>query len=61
MTGGLAYFRLRKDNYSEDEIDRWAEKITKTANESEECYVYLRHDETGKNAILAERLAKKLA
>ena len=61
VTGGLAYFRLRKDNYSEAEIDRWAEKITKTANDSEECYVYLRHDETGKNAILAERLTKELA
>ena len=60
VTGGFAYFRLRKDSYGEGEIDRWAERISKTAKDAEECYVYLRHDETGKNAILAEQLSKHL-
>ena len=60
VTGGMAYFRLRKDSYGEGEIDRWAERIRKTAKDAEECYVYLRHDETGKNAILAEQLSKQL-
>lgn len=60
VTGGFAYFRLRKDVYDDNGIDRWSEKIRRTANGSEECYVYLRHDETGKNAIFAERLSKGL-
>lgn len=60
VTGGLAYFRLRKDSYDEGAIGSWSEKIIETAKESEECYVYLRHDETGENALLAEALFKKL-
>jgi uncharacterized protein YecE (DUF72 family) len=42
-------------------MDSWAEKILQAASDSEECYVYLRHDETGANAVLAERLSKELA
>jgi uncharacterized protein YecE (DUF72 family) len=60
VTADLAYFRLRKDAYDEKTIDRWSDKISQTASGSEECYVYLRHDETGENAVLAERLAEKL-
>ena len=60
VTGGLAYFRLRKDSYDKEAIHEWTEKIRKSADGSEECYVYLRHDETGENAIHAERLAEEL-
>jgi uncharacterized protein YecE (DUF72 family) len=60
VTGGFAYFRLRKDTYTDDDIDRWSKEIHNVAGDSEECYVYLRHDETGRNAVLAERLAKRL-
>jgi uncharacterized protein YecE (DUF72 family) len=60
VTGGLAYFRLRKDSYDDKAIDQWAKKISETAEGLPECYVYLRHDESGENAILAERLSKKI-
>jgi len=60
VTGGLAYFRLRKESYDEGQIDSWAEKISRVAGDAEDCYVYLRHDESGGNAILAERLARQL-
>jgi uncharacterized protein YecE (DUF72 family) len=59
-TGGLAYFRLRKEAYDEKAMDHWAERISKTAAGSLECYVYLRHDETGDNAVLAERLSTRI-
>jgi uncharacterized protein YecE (DUF72 family) len=61
VTGGLAYFRLRKDSYDAKDIDRWAEKISETAQGLRDCYVYLRHDETGENAKLAQRLSEKIA
>jgi uncharacterized protein YecE (DUF72 family) len=60
VTGGFAYLRLRLDSYDAKAIDRWAERIGGLAEGSKECYVYLRHDETGENALLAQRLAKSL-
>jgi uncharacterized protein YecE (DUF72 family) len=61
VTGGLPYFRLRKDSYDAKAIAQWAEKISETSKGLRECYAYLRHDETGENAMLAQRLAEKLA
>ena len=60
VTGKLAYFRLRKDSYDERAIDIWSEKISKSSDGAKECYAYLRHDETGENALLAQRLSKAL-
>ena len=61
VTGGLAYFRLRKDEYDAKSVDHWADKILRTAKTADSCYVYLRHDETGENALLAERLSRTLS
>ena len=61
VTGGLAYFRLRKESYDAKAIDQWAKKISEVAEGLRECYAYLRHDETGENAILAQRLSEKIA
>jgi uncharacterized protein YecE (DUF72 family) len=60
VTGGLAYFRLRKDSYDERAIEEWSDRIRGTSAGSDECYVYLRHDETGENALLAQMLSEKL-
>lgn len=60
VTGGVAYFRLRKESYDAEAMDRWAKKVGEVAGSSKEAYVYLRHDESGENAILAQRLSKKL-
>ena len=61
VTGGFAYFRLRKDAYDAKAIAKWAGKIKETVSGVGECYVYLRHDETGENAVLAQRLSEKIA
>ena len=60
VTGGLAYFRLRKDSYDGEAIGAWAKTIRKNSDGANECYVYLRHDETGANALLAQRMANRL-
>lgn len=60
VTRGLAYFRLRKESYDAKAIDQWAEKIGEMAKDLRETYAYLRHDENGENAVLAQRLSEKL-
>lgn len=60
VTGGLAYFRLRLDSYDARMVDRWAGRIAEITEGLAASYVYLRHDETGENALLAVRLAQKL-
>jgi len=60
VTGGLAYFRLRKESYDRNNIEEWSRKIRQSSSGSNECYVYLRHDETGQNAVLAQALSEKL-
>ncbi len=61
VTGGLPYFRLRKDDYSAKEVAVWTEKIQEIIKGSDEAYVYLRHDETGENASYAMGLQKKIS
>lgn len=61
VTSSTAYFRLRKDEYNSVAMDSWAKKISKIASNAAQTYVFLRHDETGANALLAGRLAKNLA
>jgi uncharacterized protein YecE (DUF72 family) len=60
VTGGFAYFRLRQDSYDQGAIDEWAKKVREIAKGLRESYTYLRHDETGENALLAQRLAEAL-
>lgn len=60
VTGGTAYFRLRKDSYDSGSLEKWGARIKEAATGADECYVYLRHDETGENAVLAQALSKIL-
>ena len=55
-TGHIAYFRLRKDSYNPKIIKEWADSIKKTMEDADQTFVYLRHDETGENAELAQNL-----
>ena len=60
VIGDIAYFRLRRDAYDRNGIDEWSTKITGLVKDAREAYVYLRHDETGKNASHAVRLKEEI-
>lgn len=60
-TGPLAYFRLRMDSYDASAIDVWAKRMREVSSSSRFCYAYLRHDEDGENALLAERLSARIS
>jgi len=61
VTGGLPYFRLRKDAYSAKDVAVWTEQIREIIKGSDEAFVYLRHDETGENASYAMELREKIS
>jgi uncharacterized protein YecE (DUF72 family) len=61
VTGGLPYFRLRKDVYGSSDVRKWTEKIRDIIKGSAEAFVYLRHDETGENASYALEMREKLS
>jgi uncharacterized protein YecE (DUF72 family) len=59
-TGDFSYFRLRNESYNLEMIECWASKIQDLSRSVHESYVYLRHDETGQNAVLAQKLTDKM-
>ena len=61
-TAAFAYARLRKrEGYTDDEVDVWAERLRPMLDEGKDVYAYFRHDDTGANALSAERLRDRLA
>ena len=60
ITGNFAYYRLRRESYEGKGVDEWSANIQKATKGLDKAYVYLRHDETGKNAVLAQGMASKL-
>jgi uncharacterized protein YecE (DUF72 family) len=52
-TADFTYARLRKDRYSKRELENWAEKLAKFAEDSDHCFIYFKHDETGEAANTA--------
>ncbi len=52
-TAKFAYARLRRDRYSKSNLKDWAEKLSKFAENSSDCFVYFKHDETGDAAKAA--------
>jgi uncharacterized protein YecE (DUF72 family) len=61
-TSSFAYVRLRKrDGYTEDEVKAWSERLRPMLESGKDVYAYFRHDDTGANALSAERLRDLLA
>ena len=61
-TSPFAYARLRKrEGYTEDEVKAWAERLRPMLEAGKDVYAYFRHDDTGANALSAERLRDLLA
>ena len=52
-TAKFTYVRLRRDLYSKANLKSWSERIHTHAYESGDCFVYFKHDETGKAAKMA--------
>jgi uncharacterized protein YecE (DUF72 family) len=60
VTAEYAYFRLRDEGYTPDDIARWAEVLTRETGRCNEIFVYFKHEEQGKGPELARLLMKRL-
>ncbi|HTD64124.1 MAG TPA: DUF72 domain-containing protein, partial [Verrucomicrobiae bacterium] len=61
-TAPFAYARLRKrEGYTADEVKDWAARFRSLLEAGTDVYAYFRHDDTGANALSAERLRDLLA
>lgn len=61
-TSSFAYARLRKrEGYTEDDVAAWTARLRPMLQAGKDVYVYFRHDDTGANALSAERLRDRLA
>jgi len=60
LTADYAYFRLRDEGYTPDEIGRWAEIIKRETTACREVFVYFKHEEAGKGPEFGRLLGEYL-
>jgi uncharacterized protein YecE (DUF72 family) len=61
VTAEYAYFRLRDEGYTPDDIVRWADTIARATSACRDVFVYFKHEEEGKGPELAQMLIDALA
>jgi uncharacterized protein YecE (DUF72 family) len=53
LTASYAYFRLRDEGYTPDDLTRWAQNIRDKTSSCTDVYVYFKHEEEGKGPEFA--------
>jgi uncharacterized protein YecE (DUF72 family) len=60
ITADYAYFRLRDEGYTADDITRWADTIARETVHCRDVFVYFKHEEEGKGPEFARLLMDRL-
>jgi uncharacterized protein YecE (DUF72 family) len=60
MTADYAYFRLRDEGYTPDDIAKWAGTIRAETRHCRDVYVYFKHEEAGTGPEFARLLLQEL-
>lgn len=55
VTSDFGYFRLRKPEYSDAELESWAKRIDANGSQWRDCFVYFKHEAEGKGPHFAVR------
>jgi uncharacterized protein YecE (DUF72 family) len=61
ITADYAYFRLRDEGYTAEDIERWAGIVRDVAATCRDVFVYFKHEEAGKGPQFARMLQSALA
>ena len=57
-TADWGYLRLRRAEYTDDDLARWAERIL--SQPWDQAFVFFKHEDAGKGPAMAARLIPKL-
>jgi uncharacterized protein YecE (DUF72 family) len=60
LTADYAYFRLRDEGYTRDDVRRWAEVVGSTTASGRDAFVYFKHEDEGKGPEFARQLMDDL-
>lgn len=60
-TGDRLYLRLRREDYTEAEVEAWAGRLEPFLAAGDDAYVFFRHDPVGRATELALLLAERVA
>jgi uncharacterized protein YecE (DUF72 family) len=60
VTADYAYFRLRDEGYTPDDIKRWAATIARETVSCTDVFVYFKHEDEGKGPEFARLLMEEL-
>jgi uncharacterized protein YecE (DUF72 family) len=60
ITAAHAYFRLRDEGYTTDDIRQWADRIAEATQACTDVFVYFKHEEQGRGPALAGVLMERL-
>lgn len=60
-TGSFLYLRLRRHDYTTEELDAWADRLESFLGAGDDAYVFFRHDDAGRGPELALGLADAVA
>ena len=60
VTADYAYFRLRDEGYTPDDLARWADVIRERTAACREVFVYFKHEDAGKGPEFARILRERL-
>jgi uncharacterized protein YecE (DUF72 family) len=61
ITADYAYFRLRDEGYTPQDIRRWGQTIAAHTGHCRDVFVYFKHEESGKGPAFARMLLDSLA
>ena len=60
VTADYAYFRLRDEGYSEDDLSRWRDTVRGLGPKWRDTFIYFKHEESGIGPALAQKLVALL-
>ncbi len=60
ITAPYAYFRLRDEGYTPEDLTRWAGLIRASAGHCTDVFVYFKHEEAGKGPLFGRALLEAL-